>query len=412
MARPRVASRDLGALALAGGSVVAGIVAYVYIAVGTRQYGATAMSGVAQLWTIWFFASSVLTFPLQHWVIQRLRSDGHGGAVRGALPRLAGITLALGAAVTTVTLLARDDLFGRDTAIYPLTAGLITVGATLMGLLRGGLAGRSRFLATGLALASENLTRLAFGLLVVGAGAGVDLYGAAIASGALVILAWPSAVRFTGPATADTSPLAFLGNVAGGTVIAQSVLTGGPVMLSLIGGTPAEVTSLFVALALFRAPYIVALGVAARVTAAFTDLFVSHQWSALEEARRRMIAGGLAATVLAAGGAALIGPAVLRVVFGDEIDLTGVECAGLAAGSVIALTTLGLTLLQMVGGTGELVLRAWVIGLAAGGLAVAILPLDPLPRVVGAFLVAELAALVVMALTTSGLDRRHRSPDG
>ncbi len=82
----------------------------------------------------------------------------------------------------------------------------------------------------------------------------------------------PTALRFEGPAPADVSPLAFLGNVAGGTVIAQSVLTGGPVVLSLVGGTRAEVTSLFTALALFRAPYIVALGLAIRVTAHLTDL--------------------------------------------------------------------------------------------------------------------------------------------
>ena len=101
------------------------------------------------------------------------------------------------------------------------------------------------------------------------AGAVGRRYGAAIVTGILVVLAWPvgaAASRARPPA--DVSPLAFLGNVAGGTVIAQSVLTGGPVVLSLVGGTRHEVTSLFTALALFRAPYIVALGLAIRVTAA------------------------------------------------------------------------------------------------------------------------------------------------
>ncbi len=85
--------REGVAVALAAASVLSGVFAYLYIAVGTRHYGADDFSGVAQLWTIWFFGSSVLTFPLQHWVIQRLRVDGHGGAVRAVLPRLAAITL-------------------------------------------------------------------------------------------------------------------------------------------------------------------------------------------------------------------------------------------------------------------------------------------------------------------------------
>ena len=43
-------------------------------------------------------------------------------------------------------------------------------------------------------------------------------------------------------------------------VIGQAVLTGGPVVLALAGGRRAEVTALFAGLALFRAPYTLALG--------------------------------------------------------------------------------------------------------------------------------------------------------
>ena len=289
---PASNTRDTGAIALATASVISGVFAYLFIAIGTRQFGTSGFSGVAQLWTIWFFGSSVLTFPIQHWVIQRLRIDGHGGAVRVVLPRLMLFALGLGLAVVAVTFLVRGDMYGRDDIAYPLIAGGITVGAAAMGLLRGGLAGRSRFLATATALAGENVVRFACGLAVVAAGATVGWYGAAILSGSLVILAWPSALRFDGPAMPGVSPVAFLGNVGGGTVIAQSVLTAGPVVLGLAGGTRDEVTSLFTALALFRAPYIVALGLAIRMTATLTDLVAAGRSDDLRRIQRRMIARG------------------------------------------------------------------------------------------------------------------------
>lgn len=402
---PASNTRDAGAVALAAASVISGIFAYLFIAVGTRQYGTGDFSGVAQLWTIWFFGSSVLTFPIQHWVIQRLRTDGHGGAVRVVLPRLMLFALGVGLAVLAVTFLVRGDMYGRDDVAYPLIAGGITVGAAVMGLLRGGLAGRSRFLATATALAGENVVRFACGLAVVAAGAAVGWYGAAILSGSLVILAWPSALRFDGPAVPGVSPVAFLGNVAGGTVIAQSVLTAGPVVLSLTGGTRDEVTSLFTALALFRAPYIVALGLAIRMTATLTDLVAAGRSADLLRIQRRMIAGGVALMALGGLGAALVGPNVLRLVFGDEVDLTRAQCTGLAVGSLAALATLGLTLVQMTDRAGRRVLQSWATALAVGVVVMVALPLEPLPRVVAAFLASELTAFVLMALLDGSGER-------
>ena len=402
---PASNTRDTGAIALAAASVISGVFAYLFIAIGTRQFGTGDFSGVAQLWTIWFYGSSVLTFPIQHWVIQRLRLDGHGGAVRVVLPRLMLFALGLGLAVVAVTFLVREDMYGRDDIAYPLIAGGITVGAAAMGLLRGGLAGHSRFLATATALAGENVVRFACGLAVVAAGATVGWYGAAILSGSLVILAWPSALRFDGPPVPGVSPVAFLGNVAGGTVIAQSVLTAGPVVLSLAGGTRDEVTSLFTALALFRAPYIVALGLAIRMTATLTDLVAAGRSDDLRRIQRRMIAAGVALMAVGGIGAALIGPGVLRLIFGDEVDLTRAACAGLAVGSLAALATLGLTLVQMTDGAGQHVLRTWATALAIGVVVMVALPLEPLPRVVAAFLASELTAFVLMALLDGSGER-------
>ena len=74
--------------------------------------------------------------------------------------------------------------------------------------------------------------------------------------------AWPSAFRLSRGGTDGDgdSPWAFLAGAGGGQVIGQVVLTGGPVVLALAGGSPAEVTALFAGLALFRAPYTLGAG--------------------------------------------------------------------------------------------------------------------------------------------------------
>lgn len=388
---------DQGGAALTLGSIVAGLFAYLFIAVGTREYGAASFAGVAQLWTIWFFSASVLTFPIQHWVIQRLRTDGHGGAVRAAIGRLAAVALGLAGAVTLISYAVRSDLFGQSGLVYPLAAGAITAGAAAIGLLRGGLAGRSRFVAAACALGSENLLRLLAGLVVIAVGGGISLYAASIVAGLLVVLGWPGALRFSGPAPTGASPFAFLGNVAAGTVIAQSVLTGGPVVLSLTGGTDAEVTSLFTALAVFRIPFVIALGLGIRVTAGLSDLYAAGRLDALARIRHRIALGGVGLVIAGGLGAAALGPAVLRLVFGDEIDISGLECAGLAAGSTAALVTLGLTLVHMTHQDGRLIFVAWFAALAVGAVTMVVLPVDPLPRVVLAFLASELTAYALMA---------------
>ena len=102
------------------------------------------------------------------------------------------------------------------------------------------------------------------------------------------------------------------------------------------------------------------------------------------------------------------GPEVLRLVFGDQVDLTGLECAGLAVGSLAALATLGLTLVQMTDGAGRLVLTTWTIALVVGAVVMVAAPLDPLPLVVTAFLASELAAFVLMAVLDATGD--HTSP--
>ena len=124
-------------VALAGGAAVSGLMAYAVFAVTTRALGADAAAPVSVLWTWWGFAGAAFTFPLQHWVTRTVSAHGEG-AVRVALPRVGLAVLAVSVVTGGLAWLARDALFHRSDAWFPLMVLLVTFGSSLIGLARGG----------------------------------------------------------------------------------------------------------------------------------------------------------------------------------------------------------------------------------------------------------------------------------
>ena len=164
--QPRVCGQSLG---LAVGSVVGGLLAYVFFALVTRALGAEAAAPVSVLWVWWGFAAAALTFPLQHWITRtvtayegervlrllRGRVGGRGGRPGGSPPGCR-------------PWLARDLLFGRDGLAFPLLVVAVTLGSGLLGVVRGTLSARRRFAAVGASLTAENGLRcVAAAVLVV-----------------------------------------------------------------------------------------------------------------------------------------------------------------------------------------------------------------------------------------------------
>ena len=250
--------------ALLTGTTVSGLLAYAYVVLGTRIYGAVEFAPISVLWTIWAMSAAVITFPVQHWVIRTIEADRTEGTVRTALPLILASAVLLSTVIGVVAWMARGTLFSDGGALYPVLAAAIPLGSVMVGLSRGTLAARRRFTAAAAAFAVENLIRVVAAVMVVLAGWGSNTYAIALILGFLVVAVWPSALHLTGEASgaANARTLSFLSGVAGGTLISQVVLTGGPVILASLGGAPASVTGLFSTLALFRAPYILATGLA------------------------------------------------------------------------------------------------------------------------------------------------------
>jgi O-antigen/teichoic acid export membrane protein len=398
-ARPRETT------ALAIGSVANGLLAYVFYALATRQLGADDAAPLAVLWTYWSFAGAALTFPLQHWITRSVGAHRGAGAVRAALPSVAGLAVVASLAAGVLAWLVRDELFRREDAWFPALVMWVTLGSAFTGVVRGGLAARLRFGSVGLALAAENALRCAAALVLVVAGVRSSVgFGICLALGSLVGLLWPSSWRFgQDPAEAAArtveSPYGFLGAAAGGQLLGQALLTGGPVVLALSGGTAAQVTALFAGLALFRAPYTLAIGLVSALTGRLTVLVVAGRQRALRTVRTAVVAGTAAATLVAAAIGAAAGPALVRLVFGPEVRLDGASAALVAAGSALALGNLVLTIVTIARSRSAALTMAWVLAVAGGAVPFLAVPEPALARVCWAFVTAEAVAFAALLIT-------------
>lgn len=400
------------------GAVVSGLLAYALFAVVTHGLGAETAAPLSVLWTYWAFAGAALTFPLQHWIARHLASD-RADLVRTAAPRVGALVLAVSAGSGVVAWWLREPLFQRVDAWFPALVTLVAAGSALMGLLRGAAAGRRRFGVVAGSLVAENALRcLAVVVLVV---AGVDdpvAYGLALVAGPAVALLWPSTLtgwsRHSGQPSAQGTrgAVADLSGSAAAQLVGQTVLTGAPVLLALLGGAPGEVTSLFAALALFRAPYLVALGAVPQLTVRVAAHGATGQGGRPRGPTRRALLAGVLGTVVvtasAAAAGALLGPWLLQLVFGPTVVVTSTAAAVLAAGCTVAVINLGLMVVALAQGRSGAVLRAWGLAVTASGASgVALAPQGPVTVVLTCFLVAEGVALA--GLATAALRRSQSS---
>jgi O-antigen/teichoic acid export membrane protein len=394
--------RDSGALAV--GSAVSGILAYVFFSISTRSLGPADAAPISVLWTYWGIGAAVLTFPLQHWIARAVAADQGEGGVRHALGGVTGIVVGCAVVTGLLAWLGRDRLFHRDDLVFPATVAVVTIGSGFVGHVRGVLTARRRFGAVAASMVGENGLRslLAAALAV----AGVDdppAYAAALVAGQLVGLCWPSVLRVGtgGRRVADESPLAFLAGLGSGSLGGQLVLTGAPVLLAVRGGSAPEVTALFVTLALFRAPYMLSLGIVAQVTGRLTELVTAGETTVLRRLRLAVTAGALTGAAVAAVAGGLAGPWLVRLVFGGDVHVDAGVAAAVAAGSVLAIANLLLTLGLVARGLGNPVLRSWLVATAAGALWLTTDAWDPLPITVAVFVTAEAAAFLAMLYAES-----------
>ena len=396
-------------LLLAAGSVVSGVLAYVLFALVTRGLGAVAAAPVSVLWTVWALAGAAFTFPLQHW-IARCLTAGREGDVRGSAGRVGGVVVASAVATGALAWVFRDRLFQRDDAWFPLLVVLVVLGSAAVGVLRGALAGRGRMAAVAWSLVAENAVRCALvAVLLLAQVHDPVAHGLCLVAGSLVAL-WPGAWRFGGTGSGRAGSLAFLGGAATGQLLAQGVLTGGAVVLALLGGSPAEITAMFATLALFRAPYMVVLGTLPQVTHHVTALVVAGDLTALRSRARQVAVLGAATVALGAATGVTVGPLLVRAVFGNTVRIGHGDAGVIAAGCALALVNVVLMVGALALERPGRVAGAWGLAVLAGAVVLlATTAFDPVERVALAFVATEVAATVLLSATASSVIRSGRT---
>lgn len=399
MKKPRGLAADSTTLAI--GSVVNGITAYAFIALGTRVYGATAFEPVSVLWSLWTIAIALLTFPLQHASIRSLRLDPSGVGLRAAMKQVTLITIAVATAGSGIAFLVRNELFGSATLVYPTIVLLVVLGSGFLGLVRGVLAGGGRFTAAAVALSGENIVRFVAAGAVVLFGLGVEMFAAALAVGPAIALLWPrSLVRHLlrgRPVRTDRDrTVQLVGTTGIAVLMAQALLTGAPIVLALMDAPAAAVTSVFVALSVFRAPYLFALGVALRLMAWFSDLVLDGRLARLRRFAWTVLGWSLLASIVFAVGAAYLALPALKLAFGPGIHLPGLHLGALAAGSVLAVGSLITTLLLLARGRAVSLVAAWGMAVVVSAVVLISTSRAPLTAVTWAFLAGEASAITLL----------------
>lgn len=397
--------RDTTALAV--GSVLNGVLAYVFFALVTRALGAGPAAPVAVLWAWWSFAGAAFTFPVQHWITRTCSLPAGEQAVRRGLGPVAAAVVAASLVAGGLSWAFEDRLFGADAGWFPLLVVAVGVGSGVLGVVRGLLSGRDRFGAVGVNLVLENGLRcVVAGVLMAADNQHAAAYGLALLAGYAVALLRPSALlpRRTGEGEAPGA-LSFVTGASAGQLLAQVTLTGGPVLLAALNGAPAEVTALFAGLALFRAPYTLALGMVAGLTGRLTRLVEDGRHDALVRVREVVVAATVVLAVLGGLGGAWLGPGLMELVFGEGVRLGGGDTAIVAVGSVFALANLVLTVGLLARGLPGLVARTWTASLPFGAVALLLAPGDALTRTCWTFLVVEVAAWVGFLLLERRADR-------
>jgi hypothetical protein len=233
-------------------------------------------------------------------------------------------------------------------------------------------------------------------------------HGLCLVAGSLVAL-WPGAWRFGGPTSDRPGSLAFLGGAATGQLLAQVVLTGGAVVLALLGGSPAEITAMFATLALFRAPYMVVLGTLPQVTHHVTGLVVAEDHPALRSLARRLALLGVVTVALGAVIGATAGPLLVGAVFGGTVEVAAGVAALVATGCALALVNVVVMVGALALDRPGRVAGAWGLAVLVGAVALlATTAYAPVERVAVAFVLTEVAATVLLAVTASSVLRAGR----
>ncbi len=419
-----------------GGSLLAGLGAYLFQVVGARALGEVDYAPIGVLWTVQYLLSSVLMTALESWVVRTTTSAGGSvHSLRAVAPRLVGAVLVVAGVAGAGAYVGREALLPGHTGLVLVVPLLVLVYSAFVSV-RGVLAARERYKAYGGVTAAESLARLGAAIVVALTVPSPVLLALCLPLGALTGAVWgllsrlrrpaeasrdrPDATVAVGEPTVDrpaalpggavpvaVGPARFLAVTSGANAAAQVLLAAGPLVLGPLGATPREVSVLFVTLTAARVPLVIVQGgLLSRLLPTFTRLAADGETRALTRTGTRLVATTAGAAVVAAAVGWLIGPAVIAAMFGSGFRPGAAVTAAVACGVVTGTGALMVNQVLIAAGREQALLLPWWSGLAAAAVVIAVTSgLPPVDRVL---LGLVLGVLTALALLLAALLRTRR----
>lgn len=418
---------------IALGSTLNGLAAFAFQVVGTRALGAAGYAPIGVLWTLQYLWIAVAVTALEAYVTRLVTTDGAASPPLTRFLRLFGRWLVAASVVAAlVGVLLRDALFD-GAASLGVVLGLVVLGYGWYGVVRGRAAGDGRFRAYGLATIAESVLRLAAAVVVLAVVATTVGLAWVFPLGPLAVGVWAVATDRAARRRAsgsDPSPTGtpsdpdraarlaaeqavtagtgrrFMAAASTANAAVQFLLAGGPIVLLPLGADPVSVAVFFTTITAARVPMTFALnGGLSRVLPPLTRLWADGDHDGLRRISRLVVATLVATSLLAALGAALVGPASMELVFGTEFRPSRAFVVVVALGTVLAVGGLLLDQIHIAMQREARLPAVWLAAVALAGVLVVVLPGSPTMRVAVAFTTATAAAVAALS---APLLRHHR----
>lgn len=404
--------RGDGTAWLLAGSLVGGILAYVFQVAGGRVLGSAAFAPIANLWTLQYVIMAILLFAIEQYEVRAVAAaGGDARALHGAWPVLWAIVIVVAVGAAGLLFVFADKLLLGEASLA-LVGGAWVITAGAFGMVRGIYGGRAEYRMSGIATAADWIARIAFAVLVLVAFASTRNLAWTLPAGAVPFIIWwwlrgrARRAAHTTAAPERARPGSYLAGLSFANGSLQLLLGIGPLVVVALGESPSAVSAFFVTTALTRAPFLIGIGFVPRVLTPLTRMAEAGDYAHVRGLAWLVVAGTLALAAITGAAAFVLGPWVVGLLYGHEFVLSALATAAAASAVIVALGALGLNQVVLAEGRPLALVPAWTMGLIAAAVTVVLVPMEPLPRVAVAMLAGQLVAVVALAVVVTSSHKR------
>jgi O-antigen/teichoic acid export membrane protein len=425
--RPTTSRLWGGPSVIAVGLVVLGLASYLFLTTAARALSPEDYASLATFWSLVFALLAGAFSPSE---VEGTRAVSLALAQGRSIPAATQPIAAYATQVTAVLLVLlailhapiANAFFQGDTD-YVAQLGVVAIAFAVIYYVRGVLAGSRRFALYSIILGGEGVVRAALLLALVGIGIATGQSAASALSTAAAVAAVSSllalaAIRRHQPTveltstirpTQSTSPAtrANLGALIIASLAAQGLINAGALTVQALGDDPTLTGAVLAVLVLVRIPVMFISAIQSGFIPNLVALLASGQGAAFDRAVAGVIIRlGLAgASVVAA--AAVAGPTVTRLLFGQAYTLGQLDFALLTLSSVVfVLATLFQAVLVSLG-RHRIAASAWTAGVLTYLLTLTV-PIPLLRQVEIGSLSSMFVVSLIMIMAIYALRRRER----